>query len=665
MTARLPKVLCLDLGGVVVRICRSFEDACRAAGIEPRPASSPECDETRAAREEAVDKLHRGEISFDAFVTAIDSALGGLYSKEEITRAHDSLILGDYPGVRELLETTKARGIAIACLSNTNDRHWRQMEATSPAFAAIDHRYASHLFGLTKPDEAIFTAFERAMECDPHEILFVDDLPENVMAARAGGWHASIIDHAGDPAAQISRALACFSRMPTSTMPSPLASATVTRVKGVGGIIKERPGDFLVDELPLYEPSGLGEHLFIGVHKVDMAHDELLRIVARHYGVDLGAIGHAGIKDRRAETRQTLSINIPHGEPAVALVHDRLIVLWSRRHQSKLRRGHLAGNRFVIRVRGVDPLTAPTVLRRLRVLESSGVPNGFGSQRFGMRLNNHRLGRLALEERWDELVCELTGAGDLPCPDYQREAREACDRGEWGRSVPLWGAQDNAERKVALALSRGWTPSRAVKSLGGELLRFWITALQSAVFNGVLDDRIANGSLGSLACGDVAFKHESGGCFVVGESDLEDANARAAAMELSPTGPLLGAKLLEGSSRVREAEQRAAERFGVSLATFADAPFPPPGARRPLRIPLANASIDAGVDEFGGFVRAVFDLPPGSFATTVLRELFGELRVGRATDESNQDSSSSSSSSSAASSSSSSSDDSIAGGGAP
>ncbi len=625
MTRRRPNVLCLDLGGVVVRICRSWAEGCNAASVVPREPLDALDEAVARTISECSNQLQSGSLEFDEYARRTAAALGDRISAEDVTSIHDSWILGDYDGVRDLLHRISASGVKVACLSNTNARHWEQMTRTSEAFAAIPHRFASHDLGLVKPARGIYEAFERAMGCTGDDILFLDDLEENIAAASGCGWHAVRIDPHQPTALQIEAALVSFGAMRAIDIPSPLSVETITGATEPGGLIKARPSDFLVDEIPGVEPSGEGEHLLLGVHKEDMMHDELLRVIAKHYGVDLSAVGHAGIKDRRAVTRQTLSVNIPRGEPATVLTHDRMVILWSRRHSSKLRKGQLLGNRFAIRVRAVDPLRAPTILARLRRLEREGVPNAFGPQRFGNRLNNHRLGLLALEERWEDFVAELTGMSNLPCPTHQIAAREACDAGLWDKSVPLWGAGDIAERKVALALSRGTKPARAIKALGGEPLRFFISALQSAIFNRVLDERLRAGTLATLLDGEIAFRHATGQCLKVeeGASELIEGAKR---LELSPTGPLPGARLLEPTGVALEMERAAAAAFGVDATTFVRAPFPPPGSRRPLRIPIANASLEAGTDEHGGYIKVAFDLPPGAFATTVLTELFGEVR---------------------------------------
>ncbi len=630
MTRTPPRVVCVDLGGVVVRICRTWHEGCAAANVAVRGGWGESNDETLPLRHAAVDRYQRGLTTYTAFIEEIAAISQGEYTQDEIDRIHMGWILGDYPGIVELFERIRAAGVPVACLSNTNDAHWQQMRATSAAFAAIDLHHASHLLALNKPDGAIYEAFERATGFAAHEIFFADDLIENVRAAAARGWQAMHIDHAGDPAAQIEQALqACGFFAPpiaVSEMPSPLLTQTVCRGERVGGVIKARPSDFLVDELPLYEPTGEGEHLYLGVQKQDMTHDELVHVIADHYKVDPTTIGSAGKKDRRAVTRQTISVNLPNRELPLELRHDRLAILWTKRHANKLRTGHLAGNRFVIRVREVEPLKAVVVHKRLRELIRCGVPNGFGPQRFGQRLNNHRLGRLALEENWTALLRELTGTSNLPFPEHQRAARLLCDQGSFSESLPLWGAGDWDERKMALAQSRGWTPSRSVKSLGGTTLRFWVNALQSAIFNRVLDRRIESQRLNAVEIGDIAYRHAGGACFVVDASESAESLAtRAAAFEISPTGPLIGGRMLAATHATANEERAAMRAFGVTQQLFTASSHPPSGERRPLRIALSNASLEGGTDEFGGYIRVAFDLPAGAFATVVIDELFGAV----------------------------------------
>ena len=202
MTSRHPvKLVCVDLGGVVIRIRRSLAETLHAAGVPSYVLESID-EDALTLLNAAIARHQRGEFDCDAWINAAHDAFDGAVDRETILRAHDAVIIGEYPGVASTLDAIRAAGAATACLSNTNDRHWNLM-VELPSFAAIDHQHASHLLGLEKPSSEIFRAFERATGFTGSEILFLDDLEPNCLAARACGWHAVRIDHERDTASQI------------------------------------------------------------------------------------------------------------------------------------------------------------------------------------------------------------------------------------------------------------------------------------------------------------------------------------------------------------------------------------------------------------------------------------------------------------------------------
>lgn len=419
--------------------------------------------------------------------------------------------------------------------------------------------------------------------------------------------------------------------LPPVTQDDPLPRGRLLTTPPIAGLIKQRPEDFLVDEIPLYEPSGQGEHLYLGVQKRGMAHSEMLEVLMRHFGVPEEAIGFAGMKDKIAVTRQAVSIHLPGREPpAVELRHDRLGILWTQRHANKLRRGHLAGNRFSIRIRGIDPLRATTIWQGLRRLEREGVPDYYGAQRFGYRRNNHRMGAHLLNGDPDALLAELLGTVTA-FPEHQRRARELFDAGKHGESLGLWGRNDRAERVALNALAHGRSPRAAVKAISPAMRTFWISAFQSVVFNRLLDRRLSDGLLASIIEGDVAYKHASRGQFTVTGAMLaaEDFPARVASFEISPSGPMLGRGMVEPGSPVREWEHEATEALGVKPAIFSAKELDLEGTRRPFRVPVTNTELEGGFDEHGTFVRIAFDLPRGAYATVLLRELLGDDATAR------------------------------------
>src|SRR3954453_23578385 len=124
---------------------------------------------------------------------------------------------------------------------------------------------------------------------------------------------------------------------------------------GVGGIIKQRAEDFFVQEIPIYEPSGEGEHVYCEIQKVGIPTFEAINRIADALHVSSRDIGYAGLKDAKAITRQVLSILGTTEQAVMDLRIPDIIVQWAARHGNKLRLGHLAGNRFAIKIRNVTP----------------------------------------------------------------------------------------------------------------------------------------------------------------------------------------------------------------------------------------------------------------------------------------------------------------------
>jgi FMN phosphatase YigB (HAD superfamily) len=210
-----PTLVVFDLGGVIVRICRTWAEACVAAGLPVRGDESIMGEAAMAARRACAEAYQTGRIGCEEFFRQLSATTHGLYSPEEVRRIHDAWLLGEYDGVNALVRTLREGRAATAVLSNTNRAHWSRLAPPAhlpadefPTPRLVDHLHASHLLGLSKPGPAIYEEFERRVraagwEGRAEQILFFDDLPENVDAARSRGWQAEAIDHAGDTAAQM------------------------------------------------------------------------------------------------------------------------------------------------------------------------------------------------------------------------------------------------------------------------------------------------------------------------------------------------------------------------------------------------------------------------------------------------------------------------------
>jgi tRNA pseudouridine13 synthase len=317
------------------------------------------------------------------------------------------------------------------------------------------------------------------------------------------------------------------------------------------------PETFLVEEIPAYLPAGDGDHTYVWIEKRNLTTLEAVARLARVLGVEARDIGYAGMKDRRATTRQWLSLPGIDAGRAQAIDMDGLRVLATGRHRNKLRVGHLHGNRFEILLGDVAIEEANAIEAALRALAAKGVPNRYGHQRFG-------------------------------------------------------SAGDNVE--VGLSILRGTR-----RESDGRRRKLLLSAVQSAVFNHVLDLRAKEGGLLVLRSGDILEKVASGGQFA--STDLVADQVRVEAGEVVPTAPLPGGRVRtpEPGSAARALEDRALGELGIGPEELAQVGRALPGTRRPVvvKVTLDEPAVTWEADH----LRLRFSLPPGSYATVVLEAL--------------------------------------------
>ena len=383
------------------------------------------------------------------------------------------------------------------------------------------------------------------------------------------------------------------------------------------GVLKSSPDDFVVEEIPLYEPCGKGEHLYLTVCKSNVSHDELIRKVAKKFGVPRRNIGCAGRKDLKAVTTQVLSIHLP-GQQVERPNHIGAIeVVSSNWHTNKLRLGHLKGNRFSILLREVQPSSYKLIEERLVELMQQGLPNAFGNQRFGNKLNNHILGRCFVLEDWDVLV-QMLLKGEERHHDYAK-------MGEYKQALDAWPFGQPAERNVLEALANGKSNQQACKTISHSLRKLWINAFQSTCFNEVLKRRIKEKTWDKIIEGDLVCRNDAWGrTFNISTEELEseDIVERLNSFAISPSGPLWGVKMRMASGEARAIEQEELKKCGVTESNLLIIKKDAKGSRRPLRVSIGNASMETVDDS----IRLRFDLPAGSYATVVVQYLLnGEI----------------------------------------
>jgi len=399
------------------------------------------------------------------------------------------------------------------------------------------------------------------------------------------------------------------------------APARVRRVTeglpGLGGRIRTEPEDFLVEEVPLYRAEGVGDHVLFTLEKRGISTFESLLWISKAVKVSEHKIGYAGLKDARAVTRQTMSVHRVPPERVLAISHPRMRVLEAARHPTKVRIGHLLGNRFTIRIRGADLAHLDAAREAMAILVRRGVPNAYGVQRFGVKDDGHLLGKALVRGDFLGFLSHFLGRPHPGEGDPRvRRAREAYDRGDLAAAFASFPMKHRIQKKALGALIRTGEPRDAYEALGKRPRKIYVSAYQSFLFNRCLDERLAEGSYDRLLEGDLAWQHATGAMYRVTDPAAEA--PRAARFETSPTGPLPGYDLRESTGAPRALERAVLDPEELTDDLFRAEAIRTRGTRRPYRVPLVDASLEAdGPDA----VVARFTLPPGAFATIVLDEL--------------------------------------------
>ncbi len=325
----------------------------------------------------------------------------------------------------------------------------------------------------------------------------------------------------------------------------------------IGGAIRTTPEDFRVEEKPLYLPCGQGEHLYLSITKRGLSTPQLVSRLSSTLGVKAHGIGVAGLKDARAVTTQMVSVQGVTPEIIARLTPD-------------------------------EQLLSITILGRHR---NRLRPGHHAGNTFRLVIRNVEPTASAVAPL---IMDELIRRG---VPNYfgpQRQGREGTNY-EVGAAL----LHDEKRRAKMPRSKRIW----------------YLNAYQSILFNRILTKRIDR--IDRMLVGDWAMKHVNGACFQVEDAAAEQ--KRADAFEISPTGVLFGSRASWASGEPGEIERAVAAEFDATPESLQEAGracgFR--GERRALRVKLENPDWSLQ----GDVLTVSFTLPPGAYATNVLREL--------------------------------------------
>lgn len=412
------------------------------------------------------------------------------------------------------------------------------------------------------------------------------------------------------------------------------AETYITSQKGIGGQIRTKYEDFYVEEIPESEPSGEGPNTWFFIEKLGRETLDVVLDVARELHVDRKRMGFAGMKDKRAITRQWLCVANSDVEQIKEL-EDKLYkvkILKIMQNEKKLRIGQLIGNKFRLLIRDTENPEKDVEIARevLAELEDKGVPNYFGWQRFGnKRPNTHVVGKLMLENNLKNVVDAYIGNPYPEEPEHIKEIRQMYDDGKLQEAFESMPRGMRYEKMMLKTLLKEMKKKKvddiadldensykwAIESLPKPLKRMFVHAYQSYLFNKAVSKRAKLG-IDNYVEGDIIIDNEEHLVHEFGD----DIDERIKKFEVHPTAPLFGSKVPLAGGKLGEMEQKILDDEGVTLEDFKVPKMPKLGShglRRAMRFKIWDTS--AEVTDEGVLVE--FSIPKGCYATAVLREI--------------------------------------------
>lgn len=332
--------------------------------------------------------------------------------------------------------------------------------------------------------------------------------------------------------------------------------------------------DFIVTEIPLYEFSGEGEHLVLKVRKKELTTWEMILRLAKHLGIDKREIGYAGLKDKHAMTVQYISILAKNEEKLSSFDDEYIKILDTTRHNNKIRTGHLKGNRFDVRLKKVLGVSRDKLDSSLEWIAQNGVPNYFGSQRFGIEGDNYLKGKAIIDKK---LKMKDRKMRDFLISAYQSHLFNA------------W-----LSKRVEISLLAGEFEQKECEGILG---------VAEGTFEGIKGQK----NFFKLLKGDQMMHYPHGKLFEV--EDIAKESARFSTRDISPTGLLSGKRATHAASSAFVFEEPFVE------------PIDADGSRRYAWIWVEDIKKKYIAEK--AHYELSFTLPKGCYATNVLDVLRG------------------------------------------
>jgi len=401
-----------------------------------------------------------------------------------------------------------------------------------------------------------------------------------------------------------------------------------TKTPGLGGRIKLRYADFIVEEIiedklcevkrficenpkaekliiPQKEPGK--EYLHLDLEKINKDLHDAIRYIARFLHCSRSRISYAGIKDKRAITCQRISIWNPNIELLQKFKAKGIVLrnaTWSNR---KIDLGDLKGNRFTVTIRNIalSKEEIEKILRECFKELEKGIANYFGEQRFGgIRNISHLVGKEIIKENYKNAVMLYLSATACEEESETKKARELAAKGKFKDALRTFPAKYRYEKAMLHHLIENEGDFiGALRKLPRKILFLFTHAYQAYLFNELINKRVEHGI----------------GLKAVENEPTEDG---------IPLGLLPGYDSKFSPGIIGQLERELLREHKITFADFKVKKLKEcssAGSRRKIIMKPKNMRVlEIAEDEFFAGRRSckiMFELDKGCYATVLLREI--------------------------------------------
>jgi putative hydrolase of the HAD superfamily len=122
-------------------------------------------------------------------LTGLQSVFGRRFNVEQLEQAFANIIQEPVDGMMDIVKRV-SREHRTALVSNTNEIHYKISLKKFDVLSVLHKHYLSHKMRVMKPAQGFYDAIINDQKIDPSEMLFIDDIAENVNAAKNAGMLA-------------------------------------------------------------------------------------------------------------------------------------------------------------------------------------------------------------------------------------------------------------------------------------------------------------------------------------------------------------------------------------------------------------------------------------------------------------------------------------------